>query len=382
MRYPLRFVVGVMLMWLTAHRAAGAQEIAGTVLSSAGGGPAAGVIVEARDSAGTRLGRVLTDARGRYRLAVPAGVSLSLRALRIGELSTSAGSLTVDAGQRRDLDIVLGGVSVTLPRVRVVGSTRCGAARRDDSALVPLLEELRKSLLATRLSDEGALREVTWIMSHVYFNRRGRETGREPALEYVGRVPRPFVSAPADSLAARGYLVESARDYVFYAPDADVLLSESFLSMHCFRAVPWRGEDRDWVGVAFRPESLVDNRVDIAGIAWIDRRTGALQFLEFSYVNVPRSHRMPDLGGEVHFLQLVDGSWLVHEWLIRSPHFTERTSLGTGSGTTRRVLTGRQDYGGVVREIRRGGELIYRRPPDDSSAVRPSQVRRSASTLE
>ena len=82
----------------------------------------------------------------------------------------------------------------------------------------------------------------------------------------------------------------SAGGSEFWAPDAGVLLSDSFLDTHCLRI---RAGGSELVGLDFEP---VPNRdvADIAGTLWLDPATAELQRVDFRYVNLPVPHWLMD----------------------------------------------------------------------------------------
>jgi hypothetical protein len=79
---------------------------------------------------------------------------------------------------------------------------------------------------------------------------------------------------------------------------------------------------RGFLGIAFRPRT---NRITggINGTIWLDAGTFELRFVEFRYTNLITVPSNPHLGGEVHFLRLESGAWLVRRWLVRMPQFPE-----------------------------------------------------------
>ena len=82
-----------------------------------------------------------------------------------------------------------------------------------------------------------------------------------------------------------------------------MLLSESFVDIHCFQAEPWTKDDRDWVGIGFKPAESRRGMVGIRGTLWLDRRSAELRTLEYDYVNLPTLLRSPRAGGSVGFLR-------------------------------------------------------------------------------
>src|SRR6202012_2353940 len=103
---------------------------------------------------------------------------------------------------------------------------------------------------------------------------------------------RPFVaSAQPSFFAAVGYMIEGgAQGRVFNAPDADVLLDESFARTHCFRRQSADREHPNQVGVAFSPAPADgrDTIVDVRGTIWLDTAVSQIRSLEFTYTSLER----------------------------------------------------------------------------------------------
>jgi hypothetical protein len=341
-----------------------AQELRGTVLLDGTEQPAAGVIIEARDPAtDIRILSTLTDSRGYFILKLPAPTTVLLRGLRIGQRPTEFGTFTLAADEVRTERFTLSGTAVVLDYVRVVGRSVCGRARARDAQVVTLLEEARKAIQATQLrSTDGELSAI-WTLRSQQTTLAGRPVAEPSIQAFRASTERPFQSIPPDSLAAVGYLEIAEDGYTFFAPDAEVLLSEEFVEGHCFQAQPWTKDDRDWVGIGFRPAQTDRGIVNIRGTMWLDRRSAELRLLEFEYLNLPPILRVRNTGGEVAFLRLPTGSWLVHKWHIRMPRVTQtevptRFGRRTGNRTVSDVKA-MEVYGGDVREIRRGEELVF-----------------------
>jgi len=341
-----------------------AQELRGTVLLDGTEQPAAGIIVEARDATnGSRVVSTLTDSRGFFILKLPAPATVLVRGLRIGQRPTEFGTFTLAADEVRTERFTLNGTAVVLDYVRVVGRSVCGRARASDVQVVTLLEEARKAIQSTQLrSTDGELSAI-WTLRSQQTTLAGRPVAEPSIQAFRASTERPFQSIPPDSLAAVGYLEIAEDGYTFFAPDAEVLLSEQFVEGHCFQAQPWTKDDRDWVGIGFRPAQTDRGIVNIRGTMWLDRRSAELRLLEFDYLNLPPILRVRNTGGEVAFLRLPTGSWLVHKWHIRMPRVTQtevptRFGRRTGNRTVSDVRA-MEVYGGDVREIRRGEELVF-----------------------
>ena len=120
----------------------------------------------------------------------------------------------------------------------------------------------------------------------------------------TGTTTRPFVaSASAVEFARVGYMAENSLGRTFFAPDADVLLDESFATSHCFRLAADDTSRRGQIGLAFTPAPGRgrDTLVDVAGVIWIDRATPALRSLEFLYTGLRHPRRLGARAGTSSF---------------------------------------------------------------------------------
>ncbi len=354
-----------------------AQELRGTVRMEGVDAPVAGVIIEATDpTTRARVATTLTDARGYFILKLPAPATIALRGLRIGHRPTSFGTFTLAADEVRIERFSLSGGIVALERVHVIGRTVCGRRRAGDLQVFTLLEEARKAILSTQLrSAEGELSAI-WTLHTQTHSLRGQPIGDPVVRLHRSSTDRPFRSIPPDSLAKVGYFEAVDDGYVFYAPDADVLLSEAFVEEHCFQATPWTRDDRDWVGIGFRPAGSRRGIVGIQGTLWIDRLSAELQSLEYDYVNLPSFLRTSFAGGEVGFLRLETGAWLVSHWEIRMPRL-EYHQVASGLRSRPR-LRSLEVTGGDVREVRLADRVLFA----NEGAEVPAVFRRATEIAE
>src|SRR5262249_53043076 len=156
-----------------------------------------------------------------------------------------------------------------------------------------------------------------------------------------------------------GYVVSDTSGTTYYAPDAEVLLSDFFAAAHCFHLVepPRSAGVSSLIGVAFQP--LRDRPVlhDIDGTLWLDRTSAELRTLEFRYTGLPDYVAPANPGGKVEFLRLSDGGWLVSRWSVRMPVVGPRGSAPPQTGLGRMmVVTSRRDV--AVRGVQMtGGEV-------------------------
>jgi hypothetical protein len=137
---------------------------------------------------------------------------------------------------------------------------------------------------------------------------------------------------------------------VYYAPDAEVLLSDEFLDTHCFRLA--EGSDRpDVVGLEFEPLERRGAVPDIGGTLWLDRETAELRWLDYTYYNLDLPVRSAGARGMVEFQRMPAGTWIVPAWWIEMPIIDTRMQLG-GS---RPVLSRMRRSGGRVLAIHEAG---------------------------
>jgi hypothetical protein len=342
-----------------------AQEVRG-VLTTTGNDALPGILVEATAvSTGFVIGRALSGTGGRFRLDLPADSAVALRALRIGHRPTVLDTIRVAAGEIREGRWVLTGPAIALERVQIVGRDICGAERTDGNVVVTLLEEVWKAVRSTQVRSTTDPLTAEWVLHAQQTSLEGQPLTERTEEPFAAATDRPFVSLPPDSLAAVGYLQMTEDGYQLFAPDADVLLSSHFLNDHCFRTEPWRADDRDWIGLGFRP---IDRRRGVAGIEgtlWLDRSTAELRRLEYRYVNLPNELATRAAGGEVEFLRLATGAWLVNRWSIRMPRVAETYTHRPGLSALRTPIrtlrvTSLQVAGGELRAIHAGAQTLYR----------------------
>ncbi|MBA3931314.1 MAG: hypothetical protein C0521_17190, partial [Xanthomonas sp.] len=227
-----RWVRSAALTLAAAPAVVSAQSLQGTLLR-ADSMPAAGVIVVAsRGAQDSVLARTITNGNGRYAIDVPAG-TVRLRALRIGHRPVLIGEFTLATGARRETRTVLPNDPIVLATVTTEASSSCRQTGTAGANVATVFEEARKALLSTTLkSGDGD------PLSRLSVYGQARTMGNRPAgrleLEFKeGVTVKPFQSLRPDSLAKVGYVESDLTSRTYYAPDADVLLSETFASSHC-----------------------------------------------------------------------------------------------------------------------------------------------------
>jgi hypothetical protein len=352
-----------------------AQRIRGQVLLPDSATPARGIIVVASDTLGRPLTGVLTSERGDFEMPLPAAGRFDIRALRIGYRPTLLSAVVVGAGETRTIRIVLNGTAVTLAAVTVRGNNVCRLAQDSGQVVATLWEEARKALTASRLASSGGRLLGHWtVYDSVSKDPLGRVMATGTFRSTTGFTEQPFSSIPADSLAHEGYVQTQADGgQVYFAPDADVLLSESFAELHCFRVEPPPAGHREWVGVGFLPARMRPGITDVAGTLWLDRESAELRLLELRYAPQPREFDAVNTGATIEFLRLATGNWLVNRWAIRTPRATRTlasVSLGGRPSAQREVLSvvAVQVTGGEVTSVERGRTQVY-------ATAQPSRAR-------
>ena len=321
----------------------GAQIVRGRVTESGSGSAVGGVLVSLIDPR-TRAQSVstLSDPQGLYALRAPVAGTYQVEAKRIGVRRFVSRSIQLVQGETQVLDITVEGLAYTLPAVIVSGLTTCSGATGDAPRIGALWEEARTALAATRISLRERLFRGTISRYVRELDPRTRRVLKEEGRQIQGVMDKPFRAVDADSLSIRGYVTTDERnDKTYFAPDADVLLSDAFVSDHCFRLASPSRQRRGMTGLAFAPAP--GRRLpEIEGTMWLDGRTFELKLVEFKFVN---TSDLPDVAdGEVHFEKLANGAWVVRRWFLRLPYGGRASNPVTVSGATPNVFVRRVGY--------------------------------------
>jgi hypothetical protein len=293
-----------------------AQTVSGTVVHRETGAAVAGAVVRLVDAAGTRQQAVLSDARGHYTVQAPRPGAYRLIAERVGYAASSSSTLRLAEGEHVEQRVTIAPARVLLDMVVARGRPRACTIRPENGAQASVVwNEARKALEAAEL---GARR-------YDYEVRLFRRTLALPELTVrdsaswmqSGPSRQPFTT-PLERLVSHGYMENEGDSIVFRAPDAATLLSDAFLDHHCFSLRVGRDETAGLVGLVFAP--LRDRRLpDVRGTLWLERETGHLRYVDYSYTGLPFVRSRADLGGRLEFRQVADGGWIVNRWTIRMP---------------------------------------------------------------
>ncbi|MGD8496404.1 MAG: carboxypeptidase-like regulatory domain-containing protein [Gemmatimonadales bacterium] len=315
-------VLGSLALPTVRPNALGAQTVLGTAVDEAAGAPVAGAFVLLLDAeTGVERDRVLTTRAGTFRLATkrPGTYRLSLQRIGFETLVTDPFPLADDEVLSRRLQVTTS--PIELSGIEVTGGrepSQCGTPAGEAVELSRVWAEARKALEATAWTDRQSYYRFDALLVRQALDEEGTKVG-EPAFEPIRIYGRhPFRSVQASDLAYGGWVQQHGSALKFYAPDAEVLLSDSFLRRHCFRLVRGDSVAPGLLGIEFepRPNGWVS---DIDGVLWVDRATAELRRLDYAYVNVDLPIPTEYAGGNVQFDQLPDGSWIVQSWEIRTP---------------------------------------------------------------
>lgn len=346
-----------------AARPVAAQVIAGVVVLPDGATPAPSVIVVATDPRGSEMARALSNARGEYTLRLSASATVSLKALRIGFRPTVGPTVTAGEGKTDAPKIVLAAEAISLAGINIRDRETCRVNADTGLMVTRVWEEARKAMLSSQLDNESAPLVAEWIEYDQRLDSSARLVRAQRVRTSRNPTTHAFKSRPAIFLDTAGYIVVENGEATYFAPDADVLLSEVFAAHHCFRLAAPPRETPQLVGVAFQPSRDRSEARDIQGTLLVDRNTNELKTLEFRYTNLNDVATAAGAGGRVEFLHLNEGSWLVSRWSLRMPEVeARRTSTIGGRATvtaTRPVLRAVQITGGEVTRVSRNNSVVF-----------------------
>ena len=334
----------------------GAQVVRGSVTERATATPLPGVVLAVLDTAGATVLQALSDDKGGFEIRLPGAGTYSIDAKRIGVKRVRLQPFTIAAGETRRVDITVEPLVAVLSDVRVTGRTSCVRNPASNARTAALWEEARAALTAAVISQtlkaindsvvryQRKLDVNTWRV--LYEDRRRVSVSTD----------RPFRSLPAEVLSVGGYVTVNQDGSVdYYAPDAEVLLSDTFLADHCFKIHAGDPiEHPGQVGLAFQPIPE-RKKPDVKGVLWLDGKTAELRSLEFQYTWLPNDIRPVDYGGTVSFFRMPGGRWIVRSWRIRMPEFGYHRVGERYDGT--RYTMGRSSTPQLVRIAEEGGAV-------------------------
>jgi len=330
---------------LASSERVAAQVVRGVVTEKTTNAPLDGVVLSVLDPRDSVVVQVLSNDGGGFEIRLPSPGMYTIDVKRIGVKRVRLTPFGVGDGETKRLDISLEPVPAVLSSVNITGRTSCVRNPQTNARTAALWEDARAALTASVITRSLTVGDDSVTRFQRKLDVNTWKVLSESRQKLSASIDHPFKSLPAEVLSVGGYITvnqDSSVDY--YAPDADVLLSDTFLADHCFKIEPGTFEHTGYVGLAFQPVKE-RKKPDIKGVLWMDAKTNELRTLEFTYNWLPNDLRPGDYGGTVSFFRLPGGRWIVRSWRIRMPEFGYNRS-----GFGRLVL-------GVVRIAEEGGAV-------------------------
>jgi hypothetical protein len=364
MRKSIGLVAGLLSIGLGSALAA--QQLHGTVRDSASGQPIPAAVLMLLDGAGTILGRNITNERGEFLIALSSEMR-RVRVVRIGFRPREAAIPALVEG-RAELPILMRALPAFLEPVHVVAGAQC-PRRSDEVRTFALLEQARAGLLAIVVAREANPAALVRLM----FERNMEGDGDRIAHQTVtiDSTPRAAISFNAARTATdfiqRGFMADSARQHIFYAADADVLLDPGFAAGYCFRIVD-AGRDRpNQIGLGFSAADRRRGRIDIDGVLWVDTVARALRGVEHRFVGLDHQVETLRPGGYVSFREMPNGVMMIDRWSLRLIGGTPDTVRTPAFVTGRRVEAPVAQVRLILYASENGGEVARATWPDGRS---------------
>ncbi len=296
-----------------------AQDLNLRVVEDSTRRPLEGVVVRVlRD--GRAIGTGLTSVAGVARFALPGAGRYLIRADRIGYLGVDRVPVDVSARGATSYVLVMPRVVRHLPELVVTTDTRCRRDLERGTLAAALWHEVQTALMAARVTADEGLEQIAYTRFVRDISARGALLG-ERVIEAGMTRGQPFGSLSPERLARHGYVFRDGDSVTYAAPDAALMLDESFVQSHCF-TVREHPTDRRLAGLGFEPVAG-RRQPDVRGTLWIDRPTSELRWLEFEYTPMPPPEGLGAPGGRVEFTRLQSGTWIVNAWHIRMPQVGE-----------------------------------------------------------
>lgn len=294
-----------------------AQSVRGRLVDQQTGTPVAGAFVTLYDSSGTRLNAVLGGADGRFRIDAPRAGRFTVQVERLGYRTFFSETFTLgDAAVV--MEFRMPEQAIVLEALAAEATRKCTGRRDLAAAAATIWEELRKALSVASWTARTAQVRYEIVEYHRELDPATMRVRLEKMkVDEINTSRSPFESVPAASLLENGFIQPEGDSWLYYAPDADVLLDDAFLDAHCFRAVTDRS-DPNRVGLAFEPAAKSSGHA-VTGTLWLDRRTFELDRIDYHYHSLPWPVSTRNTGGSVFFRRLPSGLWIVDAWWLRAP---------------------------------------------------------------
>jgi hypothetical protein len=364
MRTPTLLMCSAAFVLAIAGSAAAQRVVRGAVVDSAGDSPVAGAVVTLFGADGASLGRTVTNSRGEFSVSISSPPARG-RVVRIGYHPRDVDlppANTTDAPIR----VRMTRLPSLLDAVRVTGSELCPNSAERGGAFA-LWEQVRAGLLATVVAREADPAIATTLTYQRRENQSDHVVEQQAVVVRSGKTTRPFLAAaPATQLAATGYVASDASGRTLFAPDADVLVDESFAATHCFRLVNADTRHEHQIGLAFSPAPRREKTVDVEGVIWVDANRPALRSLEFRHTGFDDAWTRTPPGGHVEFQTAANGVSFIERWSIDVPILRAIPGV-SGTFEPGRITSSRPDQIAVDGLSVSGGSVVSARWRDGSS---------------
>ena len=349
-----------------AGSSAAQQVVRGSVLDSATETPIAGAVVTFTSANGASLGRTVTASSGEFSVSV-SDAPVRARVLRIGFRPRDV-DVAAAVAANAPIRVRMVRLPSLLDAVRVTGSELCPSST-DHGGAFTLWEQVHAGLLAAVVTREANPATATTLSYERRESPSDHLVENQTVTVRTGSTTRPFVAAASpQQFAAAGYVTTDASSggRTLFAPDADVLLDESFALTHCFHLQEADGAHRGQIGLAFTPVRRREGTVDVSGVIWVDAAQPALRSLDFRHTGFDAAGSGNPPGGHIEFHSAPNGVSFIERWFIDVP-MLRVTSGAAGSVSPGRVASSQPDHVTVVATYVSGGSVVSTRWRDGTS---------------
>ncbi|KPJ91265.1 MAG: hypothetical protein AMS18_09045 [Gemmatimonas sp. SG8_17] len=362
----LRAVALTVPLTLLGSTALTAQAVQGRLIDQMSGSPIDRAFVVLLDAMSVEVGRVFTDAQGRFRVNAPGPGTFHLRSERIGFKATVSDTFNLAAGTTHQIDMRVEPVAIRLDVIEIEGDAKkCRLTTEHGLETATVWEEARKALASVAWSESNQAFTYEIKRYELYYEPSGRPNNETSRIIRRTSV-LPFNPPSAAELQERGWVVEEGvEDAVYDAPDAQVFFSDAFLDYHCFKLKRDK-ELQGFVGLEFEPTS--GDTPDVNGVMWLDEQTAELRWLQLGYENLRSHTRERYAEARIEFDRLPTGMWFVKRWYIKMPMVEIRTPRVSGAVYREEILHGYIEEGREVLKVMTvRGELLWEVSPDSTS---------------
>jgi hypothetical protein len=315
-RRAVRAAAFLSFLALLTPFVAEAQRVSGVVAMPGGATGAGGMVVVAKDSAGTEVVRAATSEEGRFALPLPRAGAYRVELWRVGYAPVLLVEKQFAGGETLALEPTAGTSITAFPARGAAAPNSCSDSPESKAYVAAIMEEARKALLALQL---GAARQgvtARWVATDHRLAANGSDTARFSIARKQGNLLTAFGTPVLGDLQRSGYVVVAGKDRIFRGLDIGALLSPWFQEAYCFTA---HEGSPSTLSVSFAPKQRKRDYVDITGQITFARATLELLAIEYAYQGLSQDEENRGGGGKMSFARTTGGSWLVSDWQIRFP---------------------------------------------------------------